>query len=210
MMDAAERKRIEEILRYWFGDWDEKVPLAKDSPVARRWFSSTPALDEECRMRFEHDVVFAATEHYSRWMETAGGSAALVILLDQLPRNIHRGAPGAFAQDVMAQKVTRHTLEYGIDRQMTLPQRMFLLSPLMHAEAIEAHRVAEPHYRALVEYARAQGSANVPLYEQALHYAGRHRAIIERFGRYPHRNAILGRESTRDELEFLKQPGSSF
>jgi uncharacterized protein (DUF924 family) len=178
--------------------------------VVKRWFRSSKELDDECRHRFEEDVVRAATEHYSRWMETADGSAALVILLDQLPRNMYRGTPKAFAHDVLAQKVTRHAVEYGMDRQMTLPQRMFLVLPYTHAEHLEAHDAARPLYEALVEDARAAGSARVPLYQQALEYEGKHRAIIERFGRYPHRNAILGRPSTPEELEFLTQPGSSF
>ena len=207
-MDATERERIVDILGFWFGPWDEQVPVA--SAVTKRWFGSSKELDDECRARFEPDVIRAATEHYSRWRETAEGSVALVLLLDQLPRNIYRGTRAAFAQDVIAREVTHHAVEQGIHHQLTLPQRLFLYMPLMHSEILEAHDAARTLFGHLLADARAQGSKNLVLYEQAHGSAQKHRAIIERFGRYPNRNAILGRASTREELEFLKQPGSSF
>ena len=207
-MDATERERIVDLLGFWFGAWNEKVPV--DKHVSQRWFGSSKELDDECRARFEPDVVRAATEHYSRWMETADGSIALVLLLDQLPRNIYRGTRKAFAQDVLARNATHHAVEQGIHLQLTCPQRMFLYMPLMHAESLEAHDAARTLFGHLLADARAQGSANLKIYQQAVEFEEKHRAIIERFGRYPHRNAILDRTSTPEELEFLKLPGSSF
>lgn len=118
-------------------------------------------------------------------------------MLDQFPRNIHRGTPQAFAHDPMALVLSQEAVRAGALAELPPVQRSFLLLPWMHSESAAIHALAEPLYR-------QHAPANNHEFEL------RHKAIIDRFGRYPHRNAILGRASTPDELDFLKQPGSAF
>lgn len=193
--------RIDAILKVWF-----------DGDVPARWFTRDAAFDEALRRQFGDDCAAAATGALDHWAATARGALALVVLLDQLPRNLHRGDPRSFAQDPRALAVTRRTLADGLADQLTWLERYVLLMPFMHAEDRADQRDSVAAFRALRDAAAA---ADAPAADQAaaanaLDYAERHAAIVERFGRYPHRNAILGRTSTDDELAFLAQPGSSF
>ncbi len=131
------------------------------------------------------------------WAETPDGALALVILFDQLSRNIHRGTPEAFAADVLALATAKHAIFQGHDLRLSPEGRGFLYLPFEHSEVLADQDKGVALFEAL-------GS------EELLDYMRRHRDIIARFGRFPHRNAILGRSSTAEEIEFLKQPGSSF
>lgn len=131
------------------------------------------------------------------WRETAQGRLAEIILLDQFSRNIYRDTPAAFAQDPIAVVLAQEAIAAEAHLQLEKPQVGFLLMPFMHSESAAIHAWAEPLFRKL-------GTPDTHDFEL------RHKAIIDRFGRYPHRNTILGRESTAEELEFLRQPGSSF
>lgn len=176
-----------EILAFWFSD-----------RARPHWFAPDAAFDAEVRrlLASAHDQ--AARGRHDAWRAAPEGCLALVILLDQVPRNIFRGSARAFASDPLALAVTRHALAQGFDLALSDPQRLFLYLPLEHAEDPAAqdqcvHLFAE--------------RTRVP---EWLDYAEKHRNIIRRFGRFPHRNRILGRVSTPDEEAFLLEPGSSF
>jgi len=131
------------------------------------------------------------------WRATAEGRLAEVIVLDQFSRNIHRDTAAAFANDALALALAQEAVARGCDLELSPAERVFLYLPWMHSESALIHEVALRLYSA-------------PGLEQNLDFERRHKVIIDRFGRYPHRNAILGRASTPEELEFLAQPGSSF
>lgn len=175
-----------EVLDFWFGEIDPKC-----------WFSVDPEFDAQVRDRFLVRLEQAAAGELYRWRETPAGRLAEVIVLDQFPRNIHRSTPAAFAYDAMALVLAQEAVAAGALAALDPVQRSFLLLPYMHSESRAIHGVAEALYR---EHAP-------PLNHD---FELRHKAIIDRFGRYPHRNAILARASTPEEIEFLAQPGSGF
>lgn len=182
-----------DVLDFWF------------SETARtRWFEKDPAFDAECR-RFAPLVAAAADDRLAAWERTPEGCLALAILLDQLPRNLHRGSPRAFASDAKARAVAERAIARGFDRRLPPDRRAFLYLPFEHSEDLADQRRSVALFRQLA--ADMGGTAQAQEY---LDYAIRHEQIIERFGRFPHRNAVLGRPSTPEEEEFLKQPGSSF
>lgn len=195
--------KIQEILEFWFGSLDQPVPVEKK----KMWWTKSDATDGEIRTRFEETLQAAARGEYDAWKETPQGALALILLFDQFSRNIYRGTPQAFAQDHLALELARSMVESGQDQALPTLQRTFVYMPFEHAEDLDAQRRCLDLFACLVEDAPATHK------EQCLDYHGyaqRHHEIIERFGRFPHRNKILGRDSTPEEVEFLKQPGSSF
>lgn len=174
------------LLAFWF-----------DETPAERWWKVDPAFDALLRERFLGLLVQAAAGELHDWRDDARGRLAEVVVLDQFPRNIHRGTPLAFAHDPMALVLSQEAVRSGALAELPPVQRSFLLLPWMHSESPAIHALAETLYR---DHAPPENHQ----------FELRHKAIIDRFGRYPHRNAILGRASTPEELEFLKQPGSSF
>jgi uncharacterized protein (DUF924 family) len=173
-----------EVLHFWF---DEHP---KD------WFAKNPAFDAEIRSRFLEIHRAAAAGQLAHWADDDRSCLALVIVLDQFPRNMFRGGARAFATDSLARATARVILERGWDRQMTQSGQLFAYLPFAHSESPEDQALA----CALMQ----------DFGEEQLRYALRHREIIQRFGRFPHRNGVLGRESTAAEIEFLQQPGSGF
>jgi uncharacterized protein (DUF924 family) len=174
------------VLRFWFEEID---------PAA--WWRVDAEFDRRLGARF--GALHAAARHceLSAWRDTPAGRLAEVIVLDQFSRNLFRGTPAAFAQDPMALALAQEAVSRGcLDTLAPLP-RTFLLMPYMHSESRQVHAVAESLFR---DHAPAENHA----------FELRHKAIIDRFGRYPHRNAILGRASSAEELAFLAEPGSSF
>jgi uncharacterized protein (DUF924 family) len=194
--------KVKEILNFWFGE-DPDDPFQNQS----RWWKKDPALDQEIRERFGADLKKAVHGELNSWMKSAEGGLALVILLDQFSRNMFRGKPESFSQDPQALEAVHHLMERGLDQELPPVQRWFLYMPMMHSEDPEVHK------KSLIIYESLWKSAP-PQFEKALKsafdFAEKHAAIVFRFGRYPHRNAILGRKSTPEEEEFLTQPGSSF
>lgn len=174
------------ILKFWF---EEIEP--------RQWWVVDPAFDARLRERFQPLLEQAAAGELSAWRATPAGRLAEVIVLDQFSRNMFRGTPRAFAQDPMALALSQEAVAAGAHEALPDVQRPFLLMPYMHSESRAVHALAEPLFARW-----CPGNSH--------DFERRHQAIIERFGRYPHRNAILGRESTAEELDFLQQPGSSF
>jgi uncharacterized protein (DUF924 family) len=175
-----------DVLRFWF---DELAPA--------QWWRADTALDAAMRLRFGAGHRAAAVGELSGWRETPEGRLAEVIVLDQFSRNLHRGTPLAFACDAMALALAQEAVRIGADRALPVERRAFLYMPYMHSESAFIHAQAEPLFRT---------QAPPDNHEAEL----RHKAIIDRFGRYPHRNSILGRVSTAEERVFLEQPGSSF
>ena len=197
---------IEQVLDFWFGACDANGSL--DPAKKKIWFGDGRKHDAEIRQRFGtlHEQAHGG-ELEQLWAATPLGRIALIIILDQFSRHIHRGTAAAFAQDPVAQRLVISGLGLNADHALNPAQRAFFYIPLEHAENLEMQRLGVRCFDGLVHtVARAWRKD----YEEFLDYAQRHRDIIERFGRFPHRNAPLGRASTAEEIEFLKQPGSSF
>ncbi len=189
-MDAKD-PRATSILAFWFGNGDRD----------KRWFEKNPAFDEEVRRRFLALHAEAAAGNLARWKNDPGDCLALIVLLDQFPRNMFRGTPQAFATDAMALDAARYAVARGYDRGMRPSERTFVYLPHEHAESLEEQLRACELTEPLVKF---------PETDDVYRYAVAHRDVIQRFGRFPHRNAILGRASTPEEIEFLMGPGSSF
>jgi uncharacterized protein (DUF924 family) len=184
-----------EVLLFWFG------PPAERGKAHKRWFVKDPALDAGIRERFLALYDEARGGRHAHWQVQPGDCLALVIVLDQFPRNMFRGTARAFESDPLALEAARHALERGFDRGMLAVERLFLYLPFEHSEALADQERACALMKPL--------DALQPELD-AYRYAVLHREVVARFGRFPHRNAVLGRGSTPEELEFLKGPGSSF
>lgn len=190
--------RVETIHEEWFGQIGTAGEVADDKRV--RWYKKDPAFDAHLREQYQHDVRRALAGDYDSWSDTARGTLSLVILLDQFTRNIFRGTPDMYCGDERAVELTERVLQLELDKVLWPSERHFLYMPLMHAENVNRQdRCVE----VFAELAAETGVA-------ASDYAKQHRDIVARFGRFPHRNELLGRTSTAEELAFLKQPGSSF
>lgn len=176
----------DEVLKFWFGEIDPA-----------QWFAADAAFDAEIRRRFLALLQSAAQGEQHAWRASAQGRLAEIIVLDQFPRNVHRGTPQAFAHDPMALVLAQEAVAAGLHRGLAPVERSFLLMPYMHSESRVIHVQAEALFR---EFAPRENHE----------FELRHKAIIDRFGRYPHRNEVLGRTSSAEELAFLTQPGSSF
>lgn len=174
------------ILHFWFTELTPKQHFAKDA-----------ALDEAIRTRFGATLEAAARCELFAWRATPEGRLAEVLVLDQFSRNVYRDTARAFAQDALALVLAQELVASGQDRSLPLAQRSFAYMPYMHSESALVH-------------AQAVALFSQPGMEDTLRFELRHKEIIDRFGRYPHRNTILGRTSTLEELAFLSEPGSSF
>lgn len=183
---APAADRPETVLDFWFGTLGPKD-----------WWGKDAALDARIAGRFGALLARAARCELFGWRATPRGRLAEVLVLDQFPRHVHRDAPGAFASDPLALALAQEAVARGDDRALTAIERAFLYLPYMHSESrlIQAESVLLYERNGL---------------EDNLDFARRHREIVERFGRYPHRNAILGRRSTPEEIAFLEEPGSRF
>lgn len=176
----------DKVIQFWF---EETEPA--------QWWQKDETFDQEIKTRFGATHKAATLGELESWRKTPEGRLAEIIVLDQFSRNIFRDKPLAFAYDATALVLAQEAVRIGADREIDFEKRAFLYMPYMHSESAKVHEVA-------VElFSQPGGEYN---YEFEL----KHKAIIDRFGRYPHRNKILGRESTPAEIEFLKQPESSF
>lgn len=178
--------RAEQVLSFWFGSG------ARDP----RWFRKDAAFDEEIRARFLPLYEEAARGRLAAWLEAPRACLALAIVLDQFPRNMFRGEGRAFDADPLARAAARAIISRGWHLSMSESEKLFAYLPFEHSEALADQDLA---CELMEDFDPEQ-----------LRYALRHREIIQRFGRFPHRNAALGRESTPEEREFLKEPGSGF
>jgi len=184
------------ILDFWFS-----------AHVRALWFEKDKAFDDEIRRRFGAAVHEAQMGAFAAWSDSQMGSLALLILLDQMARNIYRGEAKAFLGDPRARAIADAAIARDFDKDLPVLRRRFFYLPFEHGEDMANQDRSIHLFTQLVEAAAPdeKGAA-----EEQLDYAHRHRDIIKRFGRYPHRNEAMGRVSTEDEIEFLKRPGSSF
>ncbi|MGB5633562.1 MAG: DUF924 family protein [Waterburya sp.] len=178
--------QFSEVLNFWF-----------DERVKPQWFKKSEEFDREIKERFESMYRYAKTGELDRWRNVPHSTLALIIILDQFPRNMYRQTPQAFATDAKAIKLTKYAIANNYQQSMTTEQQVFLYMPLMHSEHKTDQELCVKLFTKLGK-------------EDNLKFARKHQEIIDRFGRFPHRNQILGRESTPEEREFLIQPGSSF
>lgn len=186
-----------EVLDFWFG----AAGSTEFGKPRAEWFRKSDAFDQEIRARFLDLRREAAAGKLQAWQAAADSMLALILVLDQFPRNLYRGSGEAFATDDQAQAAARLAVEQGFDRLLAPVQRWFVYLPFEHAEDLALQR------RCLELF---EGLRTDPDSAGTIDYARRHFEIIERFGRFPHRNAVLGRASTPEEIEFLRQPGSGF
>ncbi|WP_137886322.1 DUF924 family protein [Pseudomonas sp. 2FE] len=193
------------LLDWWFGS----ATTAAEVAAARTglWFGKQDSQDDQARERFAEQVEQALSGGLADWLAEPAGWLALILLLDQLPRMIHRDRPQAFAGDHRAQQLVREGLAHGWEAALTPIQQVFIYLVLEHAEDLPSQTQALARFAALRAGAAASEDA---LFAGYLDYAERHRRVIARFGRFPHRNSILGRVSTAEEVAFLREPGSRF
>jgi uncharacterized protein (DUF924 family) len=185
-MEGDVTATLDELLRFWFEEasYDD-------------WFGAAPAFDAVVAERFGHLPEAAASGAYDAWRSSPRGALGLCLAFDQIPRNVHRGTPQAFAFDDKARAAAAEALERGHDQALPVEQRAFIYLPFEHSEALRDQDRSVQLFRAL-------GDA------EGLRFAQRHREIIARFGRFPHRNRVLGRDTTPEEEAFLQEPESSF
>ena len=186
-----------EILNFWFGREGEEGY----GEFREAWFMKDPEFDREVQDRFEDAYEEAAAGRLEHWKDEAQSCLALIVLLDQFPRNMFRGDPKTHAADALAREAALHAVEHAYDRELPPYGRLFAYLPFEHSEDLDDQRLSVELFRGL---AAEMGS------DELLDYAMRHLEIIERFGRFPHRNEILGRATTPEEAEFLRGPDSSF
>jgi uncharacterized protein (DUF924 family) len=189
----------QDVLDFWF------LPIgAKGHNMQRaEWFRKDDAFDRAIFQQFGDVIEQALLGGLRQWDdEGTQGALARIIVLDQFTRNVYRGTPKAFAGDELALEAARALDDSGANQTLPPAQRAFSYMPLEHAENLSMQMRCVDLFEML--------AADAPAYAGMLDYAKKHYEVIRRFGRFPHRNAILGRESTPEEIEFLKQPGSSF
>jgi uncharacterized protein (DUF924 family) len=192
---AASVATAGDVLDFWFGMGEAR---GKARP---EWYRKDRAFDEKIRRGFGALLESAARRELEAWRAAPASMVALVVVLDQFSRNLFRDDPRAFAQDAYARECAREALARG-DEAVLLPvERQFLYMPFEHAESLADQELSLDRIASLEAFPETRG---------LLEYARRHEAIVRRFGRFPHRNAALGRTSTPEEVEFLKQPGSGF
>ncbi len=185
----------DEVLDFWFG------PLAERGKAHPQWYRKDPAFDAEIRRRFGELHGEAARRGLEAWRMSPEPNLALVIVLDQFSRNLYRDDPRAFAQDEHARECAQEALARSDDLGMLPVQRQFLYMPFEHSEDPGDQELAVDLMRSLEEFEETRGLTR---------WAQKHREVIGRFGRFPHRNAALGRDSTPEEIEYLKRPGAGF
>ncbi|KOX98725.1 DUF924 family protein [Pseudomonas nunensis] len=193
------------LLEWWFGSAEAPNDVAADRE--KLWFGKRDSQDLEARERFGDWVEQALAGGLTDWAQRPEGWLALVLLLDQLPRMIFRDTPKSFSGDLRAQALVAQGIAADFDRQLKPIQRVFIYLVFEHCENLAVQNEAVSRFIALVD---EQPAADRAVFADNLDYAERHQKVIARFGRFPHRNGVLGRESTAEEVEFLSGPGSRF
>jgi len=185
-----------DLLDFWFSDQSRT-----------HWFEKNAAFDAAIRDRFEETLRAGTAGELDHWARTAPGALALVILLDQVPRNLYRGSARAFAADARARAVADRVVVQRLDQEIPLDRRFFFYVPFEHSESLADQERCVALFQAWVE---AHGPRERDQAAEFMPFIHRHAEIVRRFGRFPHRNEALGRESTEAELAFLREPMSSF
>lgn len=196
---------IHAVLDFWFGSLDQDDQ--PDQQHRQQWFKKDPEFDAEIKRRFLTDIQNASRGEYDHWLGSATGRLAAIILIDQFSRNVFRGTAESFANDNLALSWTLDGIKSGHDAELPLIYRVFFYMPLMHSEDLMIQQLSIQQFQQLLEQAP---TVQKQKFQVNLDFAIRHAEIIERFGRFPHRNQIVGRKSTAAEVGFLALPGSSF
>jgi len=196
---------VDSILQYWFGNSADDAEVVREKTVL--WWKKNHEVDEEIRRRFEAMLESEIKGELASWSNSPRGQLARMLLLDQFPRNMYRGTARAFAYDEQARRLARQVLDQGVDRKLRPVERVFIYLPFEHSEDVQDQATGVQLFEALLEEVPA--TVKQP-FQNFLDFAKKHKEIVDNFKRFPHRNALLGRESTPEELEFLKGPGSSF
>ncbi|MDA8902290.1 DUF924 domain-containing protein [Porticoccaceae bacterium] len=199
---------IEQVLQFWFG---ERINSATPSAQANLWWRKQPEVDQQIREDFADGLRDLAEGKYRDWLHSARGRLAAIIVLDQFSRNMYRDRPEAFAQDQLALAWCLEGLEDNIDLQLEPIERVFFYLPLEHSEDLQMQVLSCRKFAELLKCSSSTQTAQARgTYEDFSLYAERHREVIQQFGRFPHRNKILGRASTAVEQQYLDTPGSGF
>jgi uncharacterized protein (DUF924 family) len=193
--------QVDDVLDYWFGE--SRTP---DQTYFKRWFSGGDAVDTEIQEQFA-DIHRTLQDGLPQtWQDSSEGWLAAILVIDQFSRNLFRKQPEAFAWDNLAQTWAKEGWSKGLFRSMPLEQQAFSLMPFMHSESLELHKLGLQHFEEIMADAQSTDTIITGFYSSALE----HRDIIASFGRYPHRNAVLGRDSTPEELAYLNTDGKRF
>lgn len=205
---------VQTILEFWFGEESSQLNEAQprsSQDIAKQqsklWWSKDETIDNDILQRFEPTLKALLTGHYSSWFETPQGRLAAIIVLDQFSRNMYRDNAHAFTQDSLALHWALQGIRQGDDKKLTPLQKVFFYLPLEHCEQLNMQNLAIEKFEQLAADSPASFS---DLANGFLNYAQQHQQVIARFGRFPHRNPILNRDSTQEEQEYLAQPGSGF
>lgn len=195
----------EAVLDFWFGAAGSATDIA--GRQGSLWFGKSAANDARVLELFADTLIAAGAGTLDSWQQSPRTLLALIVVLDQFPHHIHRDQGASFAYDAQSLALTQAMIARGADQALTLIERVFVYLPLEHAESLAAQDQAVAQYTRLLAAALPDERG---LFENFLDYARQHQAVVARFGRFPHRNALLGRASSAAEIEFLKEPGSRF
>jgi len=198
-------EKVNEILNFWFGS-DERDFLSQ----SHKWWRKDSHLDQEIRERFEGVHLAAIKGDLAPWVLQPRSCLAYIILLDQFSRNMYRGLPLAFAQDSLALQAACYARDQKFDKELSLVHRIFFYMPFEHSEEINDQKLCLILMQQLIQHAKETAPEYLQTTEETFAFAQKHYDIILNFGRFPHRNGILNRESTQDELLFLSLPNSHF
>ncbi len=193
-----------DVLNLWFGAMEQGV---SSSEYRNRWYSGGAAFDELLREQFLTKVESALAGELVEWEQSAEGALALIILIDQLPRNLFRGDKRAFSGDSRAIQLAKQLCESGDDRQLQYDQRVFVYMPYMHSESLEDQQKCIELFKQLKQDAP---TTQQDFYQSSVDYAVKHMEIVKRFGRFPHRNHVLERKTTPEEQQWLDSGGERF
>ena len=196
--------KTEQILRYWFGVLNNELSNQSQSLL---WYQSTPEIDQEIFSQFNHLYQQSVSGKLAHWHDNARSSLAMIILLDQLPRNMFRGTAQAFASDNKALLTAQKGIEKGFDKELSLIERIFYYHPFEHSEDLSIQQKSVDLFSSLLDEYPSEVHQSV--IKSSVNFAQQHLTIIEQFGRFPHRNQVLNRQSTVAELDYLKT-GNSF
>lgn len=196
--------KVKEILEFWFGPLNEEP----SESTKQSWWKKDPSFDKTIRDRFEADMLKADRGEYASWESSALGSLALILLYDQFSRNVYRGTSGMYQFDQKSLALSKRLVEEGLDQTLRPIERVFSYMPLEHAEDTESQALCLTLFAKLKE--EAVTDEDVKMYGLYHEFAVKHSDVVEEFGRFPHRNEILGRDSTEEELVYLSKPGAGF
>ncbi|MFA5059698.1 MAG: DUF924 family protein [Candidatus Omnitrophota bacterium] len=203
-------ERMNAILNFWFENISDETHIDKNKMPFKKWFMKDKNFDAQIKKEFEPDLGLVKSGGYKMWEKSSRGRLALIILCDQLSRNMYRDSSRMFETDPLALELSLRSVNDRSDEELRLIERVFLYMPFQHAEDLKIQEISLKVFSELVQEVRIKNPGNVSYYEYTLQFAKRHFDIIKRFNRFPHRNKILGRASTLEEQEFLKNPGSGF